>query len=163
MVKGQAGIELLAMGAMVVLTMFIVGLLPTASVKYNLDKETIFEYKYNKVQHTLLTLFSTTHEDPTTHDEKKVSELIAEKFAINKPSDLDFLKPILDKEIESKCYQLNVSDKILLSVDGCNPSYWINSTIVLPYKYNVNKQECLAHGVQEPSPKFVEEIEVGIE
>jgi hypothetical protein len=157
MVKGQAGFELLIMGAVVVLTMFIAGLLPTASVKSNLDKEAIFEYKYNNVQHTLLTLFS------TTHDEKKVSELIAEKFAIGKPSDLDFLKSILDNEIESTCYLLNVSNTTLFSVDGCNPSYWINSTIVLPYKYNINKQECLAHGIQEPSPKFVEEIEVGIE
>ncbi len=141
MVKGQAGFELLIMGAMVVLTMLIAGLLPTASVKSNLDKETIFEYKYNKVQHTLLTLFS------TTHGEKKVSELVAENFTINKPSDLDSLKPILDKQIESKCYQLNVSNTILLSVDGCNPSYWINSTIVLPYNLN----------------KLVEEIKVGIE
>jgi hypothetical protein len=157
MVKGQAGFELLIMGAMVVLTMLIAGLLPTASVKFKLDQETIFEYKYNKVQHTLLTLFS------TTHDEKKVSELIAEKFAIDKPSDLDFLKSILDKEIESKCYQINVSDKVLLSANDCNPSYWINSTIVVPYKYNVNKEQCLASGSQEPSPKFVEEIRVGIE
>jgi hypothetical protein len=143
MVKGQAGFDLLMSGAMVVFAIFIVGLLPTTSVKSNLDKETIFEYKYNKVQHTLLTLFS------TTHDEKKVSELIAEKFAINKPSDLNFLKPILDKQIESKCYQLNVSNTILLSVDGCNPSYWVNSTIVLPYNSNTNE--------------LVGEIKVGIE
>jgi len=141
MVKGQGGIELLMMGAIVVLIIFMAGLLPTAAVKYNLDKEAIFEYKYNKVQHTLLTLFS------VTHDEKKVSELIAEKFFIDKPSSVDFLKPILDKQIESKCYQLNVSNKILLSVDDCNPSYWINSTIVLPYNPN----------------KLVEEIKVGIE
>jgi len=130
MVKGQAGFELLIMGVMVVVAMFIAGLLPTASVKTNLDKEAIFEYKYNKVQHTLLTLFS------ITHDEKKVSELIAENFTINKPSDLEFLKPILDKEIETKCYHIVVDSKALFFVGGCDVKYRANATLILPYNPN---------------------------
>ena len=141
MVKGQAGFELLIMGVMVVFAIFIVGLMPTTSVKSKLDQETIFEYKYNKVQHTLLTLFS------ITHNQKKVSEFIAEKNSIDKSANLDFLKPILEKQIDSKCYQLNVSDQILLSADDCNPKYRVNSTIVFPYNPN----------------KLVGEIEVGIE
>jgi len=150
MVKGVATIlVILVAGTVLMYTLLIAGVLPVYAVKYRLDKEMIFEYKYSKAQHTLLTLFSITYD--TSLGEKKVFESIAERYSINKPSNLDFLKSNLDELIEGKCYQIKVSDNILLDkkkfLITCEPEYWINSTLVLPY---------------DPNKPLTQEIEVGI-
>lgn len=130
MVRGITGFELLIAGMMFTFVILIVGLLPAVYVKRKLDHETIFEYRCNKVQHLLLTLFS------ITYDERKVSESIAEHYLINKPDNLNFLKPYLDREMENKCYHIAVHNKTMFSTGSCDVKCRTNTTLVLPYNLN---------------------------
>ena len=138
--KAQTGLEILLMGIIGTYTILAVGILPASTVKLTEEKQTLFEYSYNKVQLLLLNILSATEND------KRIYETIAENLAIDRPSNLDFLKNKLDKLIESKCYQLNSSTKVLLEVENCEPNYIVNATIALPYNPD----------------KLIEEIRVGV-
>ncbi len=138
--KAISGIEMLLIGAIGTVTIISAGVMPSATVKLTEDKNLIFEYNYNKVQLFLLNLLS------TTSDNKKVYESVAEHIAINKPDNLDFLKGKFDNLLEKKCYQLATQTSVLLQAVSCQPVYFVNTTIVLPYNPN----------------KLVETIKVGI-
>lgn len=141
MKKGISGIEILIMGMIGTFTILTAGILPSASVKIKLDENIVFEYKYNDAQNLLLTLLS------ITQDGKDVSKLMAEHLSFNNPSNIDFLKPKLDKLVKNKCYLINSTTRVLLdSSSGCEIKYRANTTIVLPYNPN----------------KLVEEMRVGI-
>lgn len=127
--KAITGFELLLIGIIGTYTIITAGFIPPSIVKLTEEKETLFEYSYNKVQLILLNLLSATHED------KKIYQWIGESIAIKQ--NLEFLKEKLDKIVESKCYQLSNSTNVLIfGKEDCELNYFVNTSIVLPYNPN---------------------------
>lgn len=112
-------------------TIAIIGgiLIPPSIIEMTIDKELAFTYEYEKIQLTLLTLLSSTHEG------KPVYEIIANN--INAPENLEFLKKDLNEIIKSKCYSIQVRDEndftTLIENGNCNKKYQFTIVLSLPY------------------------------
>ncbi len=125
------------MGLIFLGTVTVLILLPVFALKIHIIKQVDIQYKYNNAQLTMLTLLS------STNDKKEISQTIGEYIKLQSKPKIDFLKNILDQQIESKCYVLYSIDTQENIVQSCDNSakkdggylYTAdNIKIPLPYK-----------------------------
>ena len=132
--KSVSSVEIPFLGLIGTVAIIAGILIPPTIIETTLDKELAFTYEYEKIQYTLLTLLS------STHDGKLVYEIIANN--INSPENLEFLEEDLNKIIESKCYSIEVGDENeftpLIENKNCVKKYIFTTTIVLPYNPDAN-------------------------
>lgn len=122
------------MGLIFLATVTVMILIPVFFLKINIIKQVDIEYKYNNAQLTMLTLLS------STNNKKMISKTIAEYIQLQDKPKIDFLKDILDKQIESKCYVIYSIDTQKNIIKTCdNPAKYKADNIKIPLPYNPQK------------------------
>lgn len=94
-----------------------------------------YEQKHDNSQMILISLLS------STKNGKTIQQLIGEHLILGEPDKNaieQILKERLDKLVESKCYKLSTSSKILAKTPKCDPEKY-EKTVSIPLPYNPEK------------------------
>jgi hypothetical protein len=124
-------------GAVIVTFLILIAILmPFLALKVHIERNVIFETKYNNVQLSLLSLLSTKYTDSLDGTSKPVYEILSEHMSLKNKPDITFLNSLLNDLTENHVYELYYTENgqnQTLAKQGDPSKFETSTMIVIPY------------------------------